>query len=441
MSAPGPFRDDEGFALGLDAADELARFRDRFRVPRGPDGIPRTYFVGNSLGLQPVDAAACVEREMRAWAELGVDGHFEGDRPWFSYHEGFREPMARVVGARPEEVVVMNGLTANLHLMMVSFYRPAGRRTKILVEDTAFPSDTYAVRTQARVHGLDPDEHVLVARPRAGETALRTEDVEGLVRERGDEIALVLFGGVNYYTGQAFELGRIAAAARERGCRVGFDLAHAAGNVPLALHDDGPDFAVWCTYKYLNAGPGAIAGCFVHARHANDRDLPRFAGWWGNDPATRFRMHLEREFVPRAGADGWQLSNPPILAMAPLSASLALFDEAGMDRLRAKSERLTAYLVHLLDRLPGDAVRVITPRDPAARGCQVSMRIGHDARGLFEDLAREGFVGDFRPPDVVRIAPVPLYNTYHEVWRFARVLARHLDGHAGGATGSEATWT
>ncbi len=423
------FRDDERFARDLDATDELAGFRDRFLIPEHDDGGPKTYLCGNSLGLQPKAAAACVEQELRDWADLAVDAHFEGTQPWFSYHETFREPMARVVGARPGEVVVMNGLTANLHLMMVSFFRPRGRRTKILVEDTSFPSDTYAVETQLRFHGLDPDEHRIVARPREGESTIRTEDLVGLVEERGEEIALVLLGGVNYYTGQAFDLERVTVAARARGCVVGFDLAHAAGNLPLELHDWGPDFAVWCTYKYLNAGPGAIAGCFVHERHAADRSLPRFAGWWGNDPETRFRMHLEDVFVPRDGADGWQLSNPPILAMAPLRASLELFDEAGMDRLRAKSERLTGYLAWLLGRLPGDAVHVITPPEPSARGCQLSIQVRRDARGLFEELAAEGVVGDFRPPDVVRVAPVPLYNTFEEVWRFARILARHLEGH------------
>ena len=424
------FREDERFAKELDAADELAGFRDRFLIPTGDGGNPKTYLCGNSLGLQPRGVAACVEQELRDWAELAVDAHFDGTTPWFSYHEGFRDPMARVVGAQPDEVVVMNGLTTNLHLMMVSFFRPGGRRTKILVEDTSFPSDTYAVETQLRHHGLDPAEHRIVARPRAGETTLRTDDLVELVRDRGDEIALVLLGGVNYYTGQAFDIERVTAAARERGCAVGFDLAHAAGNLRLHLHDWGPDFAVWCTYKYLNAGPGAIAGCFVHRRHSADRSIPRFAGWWGNDPETRFRMHLEDSFVPRAGADGWQLSNPPILAMAPLRASLALFDEAGMDRLRAKSERLTGYLAWLLDRLPGDAVQVITPSAADERGCQLSIRVRRDAKGLFEELAAEGVVGDFRPPDVVRVAPVPLYNSFHDAWRFVSILARHLEGHA-----------
>lgn len=422
----GEFRDDEAYALGRDAEDELASFRGRFHLPTGPVGEVRTYLCGNSLGLQPRSVASDISTELEDWARLAVDAHFEGRNPWYSYHERFREPMARIVGARPEEVVVMNGLTANLHLMMVSFFRPEGRRRKILVEASAFPSDTYAVQSQLRYHGLDPDADRLVARPREGEATLRTEDVVGLIQERGDEIALVLFGGVNYYTGQAFDLRAIAAAARERGCAVGFDLAHAAGNVELALHDDGPDFAVWCTYKYLNAGPGAIAGCFVHARHADDLGRPRFAGWWGNDPETRFRMHLEETFVPRPGADGWQLSNPPVLAMVPLHASLALFDEAGMDRLRAKSRALTGYLRFLLERDPLPGLRILTPREPDAHGCQLSLAFDRDARGLFRELAARGFVGDFRPPDVIRVAPVPLYNTFHEVWRFARALRTDL---------------
>jgi kynureninase len=419
------FRDDEAYALGQDAADPLSSFRERFRLPHGQDGTPRVYLCGNSLGLQPRTVPDAIAAELDDWARLAVDAHFEGRNPWYSYHERFREPMARVVGARPHEVVVMNGLTANLHLMMVSFFRPAGRRRKILVEESAFPSDTYAVQSQLRHHGLDPVEDRLVARPRQGEATLRTEDVVGLIRERGDEIALVLFGGVNYYTGQAFDLGAISAAALERGCAVGFDLAHAAGNVELTLHDDGPDFAVWCTYKYLNAGPGAIAGCFVHDRHARSFDLPRFAGWWGNDPGTRFRMHLEETFVPREGADGWQLSNPPVLAMAPLFESLALFDAAGMGPLRSRSVRLTGYLRMLLERASIEGLTILTPSRPDDHGCQLSLHLPGRARELFDRLAADGFVGDFRPPDVIRVAPVPLYNTFHEVWRFARALAEH----------------
>ena len=413
----------ESFARRLDEQDALAPYRDRFRIPAGPDGRDAVYLCGNSLGLQPKDVGARIEQELRDWARLAVDAHFKGATPWYSYHEVFREPGARLVGARPGEVVMMNGLTTNLHLMMVTFYRPTETRHKILIENAAFPSDNYAVRSQLRLHGYDPGVALLVARPRAGEQRIRTGDVEALLEERGDEIALVMLGGVNYYTGQLYDMARIAAAARRKGCRVGYDLAHAAGNVPLMLHEWDVDFAVWCSYKYLNAGPGAVAGCFVHERHGKDPGLPRFAGWWGNDPKTRFRMHLEEEFVPREGADGWQLSNPPILAMAPLRASLEIFDECGMERLRAKSIRLTGYLAYLIDRLPGGRIEIVTPREPAERGCQLSLRVlGGRARELFRALEAQGIVCDTREPDVLRVAPVPLYNTFHDVWTFARSL-------------------
>jgi kynureninase len=418
----------EAWSLEADRVDPLAGFRARFHAPTAPGGEPLTYFCGNSLGLQPRRVGEFVEQELTAWADLAVGGHFKSEAPWYSYHELFRESMALLVGAQASEVVVMNSLTANLHLMMVSFYRPTARRHKILVEHNAFPSDNYAVRSQLRLHGYDPAEALLTAEPRAGELTLRTEDVEGLLGERGEEIALVMMGGVNFFSGQAFDLGRITAAARGRGCRVGFDLAHAAGNVPLRLHDQDVDFAVWCSYKYLNAGPGAVAGCFVHERHGRDLQLPRFAGWWGNDPETRFRMQLEQDFVPQPGAAGWQLSNPPVLAMAPLRASLELFDQAGLQALRTKSLRLTGYLEWLIGRIRSDRFELITPREPEARGCQLSIRVKADARGLFDRLVGEGFVGDFRAPDVIRVAPVPLYNSYHQVWRFAQVLAQHTSG-------------
>ncbi len=419
MSAAA-FSPDEAFALGLDAADPLARCRDRFHLPRRPDGEPVVYFCGNSLGLQPKEARSIVEQELEAWARLGAGAHFEAPTPWYSYHEVFRESGARLVGARPGEVVMMNSLTVNLHLMMVSFYRPTRDRYRVLVEASAFPSDAYAVASHVRHHGLDPTNALVIAAPRPGETVVRTEDVEALLEKQGPEIALVLLGGVHYLTGQVLDMARIAAAARRQGCAVGFDLAHAVGNIPLRLHDWQVDFAVWCSYKYLNAGPGAVAGCFVHETHGKDAALPRFAGWWGNDPETRFLM--QQEFVPREGADGWQLSNPPILALAPLRASLAIFDEVGMAALRAKSERLTGYLHDLIERIPGDRFRVMTPREPAARGCQLSIGV-RDARAVSRALAARGVVVDVREPDVVRVAPVPLYNSFHEVWRFARILA------------------
>lgn len=420
----------ERHALALDAADPLSGFRDRFHIPIARDGLPVAYFAGNSLGLQPKSARVCIEEVLANWGDRGVDGHFEGSHPWFPYHEMFRESGARLVGARPGDVVMMNSLTVNLHLMMVSFFRPKPERYKILVDAPCFPSDTYALKTQLRYHGFDPDEALRTIAPREGETTIRTEDVESLLQREGRSIALVLMAGVNFVTGQFYDLARIAEAGHRAGCVVGFDLAHAAGNVPLRLHDWGVDFAVWCSYKYLNAGPGAVAGCFVHDRHATNAELPRLAGWWGNDPATRFRMHLEKEFVPRAGAEGWQVSNPPILALAPLRASLDLFDEAGMEALRTKSLALTGYLWALLEPLRNRGVSIITPGRPEERGCQLSLRFSSRAKDILEDLHNAGVVCDFREPDVIRAAPVPLYNTFHDVWRLAATLERLLPSAA-----------
>lgn len=421
------FRPDEDQALRLDAEDPLAGYRRRFHMPRRGEA-EAVYFAGNSLGLQPVGTDALLRRELDDWATLAVDAHFQGDSPWYSYHEQLREPLARLVGAHPDEVVVMNGLTVNLHLMLVSFYRPTTSRYKILMEDCAFPSDTYAARTQLRYHGHDPDAGLVVAAAGEEGGAIRAEELDGLLDRHGDEIALVLLGGVNYYTGQVFDMQRIAARARERGCAVGLDLAHAIGNVELSLHDWEVDFAVWCSYKYLNSGPGAAAGCFVHRRHAERTDLPRFGGWWGNDPQRRFRMHLEREFVPRAGADGWQLSNPPIFSMAPLRLSLEIFGEAGMPALRAKSRKLTGYLQSWIDEVGDERIDVLTPADPSARGCQLSLRVLDRPRELFQTLEQIGVVADFRDPDVIRVAPVPLYNSFHDVWRFGQVLGRWSTG-------------
>ena len=407
-------------AESLDLADPLAGCREQFAIPARPDGSPAVYLCGNSLGLMPNTAGAAVHRVLEDWASYGVDAHFKGPTPWFSYHEMFRATGARLVGAKPGEVVMMNSLTVNLHLMMTTFYRPEGRRTKILIEDSTFPSDRYAVASQAQVHGLDPATAVMVARPREGEHLIRIEDIEGMLEEHGAEIALVMLSGINYYTGQWFDIERITAAARRQGCRVGFDLAHGAGNVPHALHDWDVDFAVWCSYKYLNAGPGAVGGCFVHERHARDPELPRLAGWWGTDPSTRFEMHRSIEFVPQDGAEGWQVSNPPILAMAPLEASLRIFDDVGMEAVRAKSVALTAYLEQLLDGVGTDRFEILTPRNREERGSQLSIRVRDDARVLFEKLSRRGIVVDFRQPDVVRVALVPLYNTYLDAWKFAR---------------------
>jgi kynureninase len=425
------FRDDEAFALSLDGEDPLARFRDRFHMPRGANGEALVYLCGNSLGLMPKAARASVEQELDAWAQHAVNAHFESKAPWYSYHELFRESGARLVGTRPGEVVMMNSLTVNLHLMLTSFYQPTAARHKILIEAEPFPSDLYALQTHVRSRGFDPADVIIECGPRAGESAIETGAFESILAQRGGEIALVFVNAVHYLTGQFFDVERIARAARTHGCALGFGLAHAAGNVPLRLHDWDADFAVWCSYKYLNAGPGAIGGCFVHERHARSRNLPRLAGWWGNDPATRFQMRANREFVPREGADGWQLSNPPILAAAPLVASLAIFEEAGMEALRAKSILLTGYLEFLIDRVAaspeaGGRLEIVTPRAPEARGCQLSLRVRGGARELFDALDHRGVVGDFRDPDVIRLAPAPLYNSFHDVWRCARVLAECL---------------
>jgi len=421
MTAP-PLRTDEAFARSLDDADPLRHFRDEFLVPAGPEGQPVHYFAGNSLGLEPRRAREVVLRELEEWGKRAVDGHLEAETPWYTYHESVRGPLARLVGAREPEVVAMNGLTVNLHLLFVSFYRPTRERYKIVIENPVFPSDLYAVKTQIRHHGLDPDDALIQIGPRPGEHVVREEDLETALAREGGKVALLWIGGVNFLTGQRFDLGRLSRAAHEAGALAGFDLAHAAGNVPLHLHDEDVDFAVWCSYKYLNAGPGATAGAYLHERHAGNTALPRFGGWWGNDPATRFRMQLEPEFAPVPSADAWQLSNPPVLALAPLRASLQLFEEAGMEALRAKSEQLTGYLEYLLGAEGPERVHIRTPREPERRGCQLSLEIEGDARGVQHELAGRGIVCDFREPNVVRAAPVPLYNTFYDVWTLARVL-------------------
>ncbi|MED5506754.1 MAG: kynureninase [Planctomycetota bacterium] len=417
------YRPGREFAERLDVEDPLADLRTRFELPRGEDGEPLVYLCGNSLGLMPSRARSMVVEELEDWGKLAVEGHFESERPWYDYHELFRERGARLVGARPGEVVMMNSLTVNLHLLMVSFYRPEGRRTKVLMEHGAFPSDTYAVRSHIAARGVDPESALVRCAPREGEDLLRTEDIEAMIREAGEELALVMLGGVNFRTGQLLDMQRITAAAHEVGARAGFDLAHAAGNVPLELHDWNVDFACWCSYKYLNAGPGALAGAFVHERHGSDPGLHRFAGWWGNDPTTRFKMQELDEFVPSPGADGWQLSNPPILSAAPLLASLELCDEVGMEALSRKSRLLTGYLEYLLDeRLGGAGHTVITPRQPRERGCQLSVRVHERPRERFEQLRPAGVVCDFRHPDVIRLAPVPMYTSFGDVYRTAEIL-------------------
>jgi kynureninase len=420
------FSADEDFAVKLDSEDPLRAFRDKFHLPVGKDGQPLIYFAGNSLGLMPKSAREIVDEELDNWAKLGVDAHHGTGTPWYTYHEALREPTARLVGAKPLEVICMNSLTVNLHLMMATFYRPTKSRFKILMEEPAFPSDTYAVKTQIAHHGLNPNDALILARPRKGEFTIQTEDIVDLIEKHADQLAVVMFPGVNFFTGQLFDIKTITAAAQTAGIVVGFDLAHAVGNAPLKLHNWNVDFAVWCSYKYLNAGPGAVAGAFVNERHATNTKLPRFAGWFGNDPNTRFRLHLEPEFIPVASADGWQISNPPIFAMAPLRASLAIFDDAGgMEPLRAKSIRVTGYLEFLITEIGSKKFTVITPRNPDERGCQLSILAHEHPKELLKELETAGVKCDFREPNVIRVAPTPLYNTFHEVWRFASILAQH----------------
>ncbi|MGN9777963.1 kynureninase [Micromonospora sp. H33] len=418
----------EDEALRLDADDP--GHRHLFHVPPADGGrYPEAaYLAGNSLGLQPRATREELLTDLDAWRRLGVEGHLEAERPWLPYHELLTAPAARLVGARPAEVVVMNSLTVNLHLLMVSFYRPAGARTRIVIEDTAFPSDSYAVRSQARFHGLDPDATVVRLRPRPGEDTLRTADVLDFLATEGDTVALVLLGGVNYLTGELMDIPAITAAGRAAGAVVGWDLAHAAGNVPLRLHDWDVDFAAWCSYKYLNSGPGALAGVFVHERHLGDPALPRFEGWWSTEAATRFEMTPVSR--PPATVEAWQVSNPPIFAMGPVRTSLELFDSVGMPALRERSVRLTGYLERLLDEVtPGRPLTVVTPRDPARRGAQLSVRIGTgSAAGLAKRLRHEhGVIADAREPDIVRFAPVPLYCSYHDCWRVADALAATVE--------------
>jgi kynureninase len=412
------FQTGADFAAAMDAGDPLAHFRDRFLIPKTKSGNDCIYLCGHSLGLQPRTASAYLDQELEDWAKLGVEGHFHARNPWIPYHRLLTEQTASLVGALPSEVVVMNSLTVNLHLMMASFYRPTAGRHKILVERGAFPSDQYAVKSQIRFHRFDPALSLLELTPRDGESFLRDEDVESLIEREGDSIALILLGGVNYVTGQAIDMEGITKAGRRKGCIVGFDLAHAAGNIPLQLHDWGPDFGVWCNYKYLNGGPGCVGGCFVHERHARAWDLPRFTGWWGNEESNRFQMGPD--FHPTPGADGWQLSNPPILALAPLRASMDIFSEAGLEQLRAKSVSVTGYLQFLLDQQSSPKFSIITPRDEERRGAQLSVRLPGAGRQLCDRLAAAGVIGDWREPDIFRVAPVPLYNTYQDVYRFVQ---------------------
>ncbi|MBK8491531.1 MAG: kynureninase [Saprospirales bacterium] len=412
------------YARTQDQADPLRAYRDQFYFPQH-DGKDVLYFCGNSLGLQPKGVEQALLHELEHWRTHAVEGHFRGEMPWMYYHKFLAEQTANVVGANPEEVVVMNTLTTNLHLMMVSFYRPIKERYKIIMEAGAFPSDQYAVETQVRYHGFDPDTAIVEVAPREGEENLRTEDILRVIEETGASTALVLFGGVNYYTGQFFDLAAITEAGHRAGAYVGFDLAHAAGNLPLKLHDWGPDFAVWCSYKYLNSGPGGPSGAFVHKRHAHNPDLPRFAGWWGHDEEHRFLM--KKGFHPMRGAAGWQLSNAQIFSFAAHKASLDLFAQAGMPALREKSLRLTAYLEFILDELnqAGHHYHLLTPRDPDQRGCQLSILTDSHGRELFDYLSQHGVMCDWREPNVIRLAPVPMYTSFEDVWQLGQLLGNN----------------
>ncbi|TCV97172.1 kynureninase [Luteibacter rhizovicinus] len=409
------------WADAQDAADPLRTFRDEFHIPPH-EGHDSLYFCGNSLGLQPRAVRAALNDELDYWGELAVEGHFRGRLPWLDYHEYVRDNLAEIVGARPDEVVAMNTLGVNLHLMMVSFYRPTAQRPAVLIEAGSFPTDRYAVESQVRFHGFDPATALIEVEADGPNGTLSQAAIERVLAEHGSRIALVLLPGIQYRTGQSFDLAAIVRAAHARGCLVGFDLAHAVGNLPLKLHDSGADFAIWCSYKYLNGGPGAVGGAFVHERHGK-ADLPRFAGWWGHDKSTRFRMGPE--FVPIPGADGWQLSNPPILALAPLRVSLDVFHRAGMDRLVAKSRQLTGYLEWLVRERLAETLEVVTPADPSQRGAQLSIRVraGRDAgRSLFDYLMANGIIGDWREPDVIRISPTPLYNRFSDCLGFAEAV-------------------
>jgi kynureninase len=409
-------------ARGLDQNDPIRHMRGAFFIPKMPTGADRIYLCGNSLGLQPKRTADFVQQELEDWKNLGVDGHFEARKPWMPYHEFLTKQMAAVVGGLPHEVVVMNSLTVNLHLLMVSFYRPNSDRNKIIIEKNAFPSDQYAVKSQLEFHGVDPKKGLLELPPSPDRAYTTKEDILDFIDQHGAETALILLGGVNYYSGQAFPLKDIVEAGHKKGCVVGFDLAHAAGNIDCQLHESGADFAAWCTYKYLNSGPGGMSGVFVHDRHAQNFDLPRFAGWWGHDKRSRFKM--PDTFQPEPGAEGWQLSNPPILAMAALRASLSIFDEVGIQALRKKSEKLTSFFEGCIQSIPTDRIEIITPETAKNRGCQLSLRVKGGDKSLFEALTNMGVVSDWREPDVIRIAPVPLYNTFQEGVLFAEKLEK-----------------
>lgn len=404
------------FALELDKRDPLSSYRDKFHIPVQENGKRHIYLCGNSLGLQAKNTESFVRQELEDWKRLGVEGHLHARNPWLPYHEFLSESYSKIVGSKESEVVAMNTLSVNLHLMMVSFYRPRGIRNKIVIEAGAFPSDIYAVESQIKHHGLDPSDSLIKLKPREGEAIIRTEDIVSVLKQNSDTVALIMLGGVNYYTGQVFEMDKITKEAHKHNILVGFDLAHAVGNISLSLHDWGVDFAVWCSYKYLNSGPGSVAGVFIHEKHHNKK-LHRFAGWWGHDKESRFNM--PNSFVPIETAEGWQLSNPPILSLAAVRASLAIFDEAKMSSLVKKSKKITSYLVFLLEQISTKRIHIITPKQ---RGCQISIRVKNGNKDLFNKITKRGVIADWREPDVIRIAPTPLYNTYLDVYKFYKIL-------------------
>ena len=404
------------FAQILDNDDPLASYQSQFHFPYQRDGNKHIYLCGNSLGLQSKKTSDFVNQELEDWKNLGVEGHFHARNPWLPYHEFLSESYSKIVGAKATEVIAMNTLSVNLHLMLVSFYRPTKKRLKIIIEDDAFPSDIYAVESHISHHGLDPDKVLIKLKPRKGEAALRTGDITKYIKENSSEIALIMLGGVNYYTGQVLDMQIITKVAKEDKNIVGFDLAHAAGNIKLALHEWGVDFAVWCSYKYLNSGPGSVGGVFIHEKH-HEKSIPRFAGWWGHEKDSRFKM--PDKFIPINTAEGWQLSNPPILSLAAVRASLSLFDEVGMENLIDKSKKLTSYLVFLMENLSSNRISIITPEE---RGCQISIRVLNGNKQLFDEITTRGVIADWREPDVIRVAPVPLYNSYMDVFNFYKIL-------------------
>lgn len=419
------YKNNLAFAVKKDQEDPLKNYRKEFLIPTNNEGDELIYLCGNSLGLQPKKTSNYLQQELNDWAKFGVEGHTDAKHPWLPYHEFLTNSMAKIVGAKPSEVVIMNSLTTNLHLMMVSFYQPKKSKYKIVIEGDAFPSDKYAMESQLKFHGYDANDGLILWKPREGEELCRFEDLERIMQEQGDEIALLMIGNTNYYSGQLYPLKKITELGHKYNSLVGFDLAHGVGNIQPNLHETGADFAVWCTYKYLNSGPGSLGGCFVHERHANNPNLNRFAGWWGHNKQTRFNMR--HEFDVLSGAEGWQLSNPAILSMAAIRASLDLFEKAGFDTIIKKSKTLTGFLEYLINDLNDERISIITPANPEERGCQLSIQVKSANKELHTQLTKRGVVSDWREPDVIRVAPAPLYNSYQDVFEFVQRLKKILN--------------